>query len=94
MFNWATFDIIGDLAYGNQFGCLERSSYHPWVKLIFKHVEGMAINNSVSKFPAATLLLQLFTPKQVARDVQVHHEFNEAQVAKRLAVKEARPDFM
>ncbi|KAL6808131.1 cytochrome P450 [Trichoderma camerunense] len=32
--NWATFDIIGDLGFGSSFGCLEGSSYNPWVALI------------------------------------------------------------
>ena len=33
-YNWTTFDIIGDLAFGDSFGCLENASYHPFVKLI------------------------------------------------------------
>ncbi|KAF9891541.1 hypothetical protein FE257_004008 [Aspergillus nanangensis] len=93
-YNWATFDIIGDLAYGDPFGCLETSSYHPWVKLIFKHIKGLAINNSVAKYPFANTLLKLLMPKEVARDIHVHHEFNKAKVAKRLAVTEQRLDFM
>jgi cytochrome P450 len=93
-YNWTTFDIIGDLAYGDPFGCLETSSYHPWIKLIFKHLNGMAINNSVSKFPLARFLLKFFTPKRIVKDVEQHHEFNKAKVAKRLSVQEPRPDFM
>lgn len=34
-FNFATFDVIGDLAFGEPFGCLENSTYHPWVALVF-----------------------------------------------------------
>ena len=30
-----TFDIIGDLAFGEPFGCLETSQNHGWIKLIF-----------------------------------------------------------
>ncbi|RYP36843.1 hypothetical protein DL767_003233 [Monosporascus sp. MG133] len=32
--NWTTFDVIGDLGFGSAFGCLEKSDYHPWVRLI------------------------------------------------------------
>lgn len=34
-FNYTTFDIIGDLAFRQPFGCLEKSDHHPWVKPIF-----------------------------------------------------------
>ncbi|KAJ5648686.1 cytochrome P450 [Penicillium lividum] len=93
-YNWTTFDIIGDLAYADPFGCLQTSSYHPWVKLIFKHIKGLAINNSVAKFPFAQSLLKLMMPKEVAKDIRAHHEFNQAKVAKRLSLKDPRPDFM
>ncbi|KAI0525454.1 cytochrome P450 [Xylaria bambusicola] len=35
-YNYATFDIIGDLSLGSEggFGCLQQSEYHPWVSLI------------------------------------------------------------
>ncbi|RYP69226.1 hypothetical protein DL771_006194 [Monosporascus sp. 5C6A] len=32
--NWTTFDVIGDLGFGSSFGCLEKSDYHPWIRLI------------------------------------------------------------
>ena len=37
-FNFATFDVIGDLAFGEPFGCLAESRYHPWVGAIFAGV--------------------------------------------------------
>ena len=33
-YNWTTFDIIGDLAFGEPFGCLQNANYHPSVKAI------------------------------------------------------------
>jgi cytochrome P450 len=30
-YNWTTFDIIGELAFAEPFGCLETASWHPWV---------------------------------------------------------------
>jgi cytochrome P450 len=35
-YTWTTFDVIGDLSFGVEggFGCLNNTSYHPWVKLI------------------------------------------------------------
>lgn len=33
-YNWTTFDIISDLAFGEPFGSLDRAEYDPFVKLI------------------------------------------------------------
>lgn len=33
--NWYTFDLVGELALGEPFGCLEETRDHPWVVLIF-----------------------------------------------------------
>lgn len=41
--NWTTFDIIGDLAFGSSFGCLENSNYHPWVKLFTGFIRQMSV---------------------------------------------------
>ncbi|KAK1757808.1 isotrichodermin C-15 hydroxylase [Echria macrotheca] len=34
-YNWTTFDITGDLIFGQTFGCLAGSEYHPWIAYIF-----------------------------------------------------------
>jgi hypothetical protein len=39
-----TFDVMGDLVFGESFGCLDSSDYHPWVKLIFDSVKLGAFN--------------------------------------------------
>lgn len=42
-YNFTTFDVIGDLAFGESFGCLENARYDPFVSLII----GAVKNNSV-----------------------------------------------
>ncbi|KAL7929313.1 cytochrome P450 [Trichoderma chlorosporum] len=48
-YNYTTFDIIGDLAFGEPFYCLEKSDYHPWVALIFSGVNNFSF---ISDLPA------------------------------------------
>jgi cytochrome P450 len=38
--NYFAFDLIGDLAMGESFGCMESSAYHPWVKMIYNYLKG------------------------------------------------------
>lgn len=49
--NWAIFDIIGDLAFGESFGCLQAGEYHPWVALVFDNVKAVSFMTSIRQFP-------------------------------------------
>jgi hypothetical protein len=40
--NWTTFDIIGNLAFGSDFGCLQGSDWHPWVKMMAVNIKVVA----------------------------------------------------
>ncbi|KAI8965007.1 putative cytochrome P450 [Daldinia sp. FL1419] len=42
-YNWTTFDVVGDLVFGQSFHCLENIEYHPWIDTIFKSVHFGAI---------------------------------------------------
>ncbi|KAI1155572.1 putative cytochrome P450 [Nemania diffusa] len=44
-YTWTTFDLIGDLSLGSDggFGCLQNSSYHPWVRLIHESIRQQGI---------------------------------------------------
>ncbi|TGJ86238.1 hypothetical protein E0Z10_g2557 [Xylaria hypoxylon] len=42
-YSWTTFDIIGDLVFGESFGCLEDSAYHSWVQNMPKVVKENAL---------------------------------------------------
>ena len=48
---WTTFDIIGDLAFGEPFGCLETGNYHLWVSLIFDTVQAVSVMGAIKQFP-------------------------------------------
>jgi hypothetical protein len=44
--NFTTFDIIGDLAFGEPFGCLKNEKFHDWVALIFETIKIGAIEQA------------------------------------------------
>ncbi|TGO43142.1 hypothetical protein BHYA_0003g00960 [Botrytis hyacinthi] len=41
--NFFTMDIIGDLAFGAPFGCLEKGEYHHWVRTLSRYLKGISI---------------------------------------------------
>lgn len=93
-YNWCTFDIISDLAFGEPFGCLQNSNYHPWVSAIFGAVKQNALLGLIGRYTLLAPLLQLLIPQSVRRKAQEHLELTHAKVDKRLALPTPRPDFI
>ena len=93
-FNFTTFDIIGDLAFGDSFGCLRDSRYHPWITMIFSNIKTLAWSQLADMIPGAHSLLMKLAPKEIIKQAYEHVELCKRQANKRLAEKTDRPDFM
>jgi cytochrome P450 len=93
-YNYTTFDIIGDLAFGEPFGCLQESTYHPWVDLIFKSIKSIAFDSSFRRMGILYDFLLLFAPKSMMDKFKQHKELSEEKVRKRLSIDTDRKDFM
>jgi cytochrome P450 len=88
--NFTTFDIIGDLTFGSPFGCLENSSYHPWVQAIFNANAAFGVLTAI-KWHAPVLLKII---RYISNAQQNHEAFVREKVDERLAMDTYRPDFM
>ncbi|KAH7016402.1 cytochrome P450 ClCP1 [Microdochium trichocladiopsis] len=93
-YNWTTFDIIGDLAFGEPFGCLENSTTHPWVELIFTMARAGTIIQSLGSFPKVRDFLLWCVPKSVSKDMVAHEDMAVAKIRRRMAVGNERPDLI
>ncbi|KAM0806625.1 putative Cytochrome P450 [Seiridium cardinale] len=93
-YNYTTFDIIGDLAFGEPFGCLEGSTYHPWVAAVFLRIKYIAISRSLGRYPFGRILNKLANLSGLAGKKQQHDELSKIKLQKRLAAKTDRPDFV
>ncbi|KAF4461041.1 cytochrome P450 [Fusarium albosuccineum] len=93
-YNWTTFDIIGDLAFGEPFGCLKDSTYHAWVSLIFDRIRANAFNNVLRKYPFSEFMIKMLVSKETARKFRAHIELTKEKVGRRLATEDTRHDFM
>jgi len=51
---------MGDLVFGESFGCLEKSDYHPWVKLIFDSVKSSSYIRCSKYWSWLTPIIQYF----------------------------------
>ena len=92
-YNWTTFDIIGDLSFGEPFGCLQDAAYHQWVALIFKFVKGGAVFQACAYYPTIKKLLRKMIPKSVRAIRDAHRAVTHDKVSRRVQASASRPDF-
>ena len=92
-FNYTTFDIIGDLAFGEPFGCLESSTYHPWVSQLFPYLKTVAFVALVDSWVPMKYWLP-WTPKFLIRTMSEHMAMTKEKVERRLAAETSRKDFI
>jgi cytochrome P450 len=97
-FDWTTFDIVGNLAFGESFGCLENSKSHPWVDILFDSMKYIPIMQALQDFPFFTvlkpLLFAIFMPSDMLKNRQTSVEFSRKAVNKRISLGTERPDFI
>ncbi|KAK1147973.1 hypothetical protein N8T08_000489 [Aspergillus melleus] len=74
-YNLTTFDLIGDLAFGEPFGGLETSTYHDWVSTVFESVKFIPFLKAKDSYPVLCKVLLSFLPKSLleARKIQIEH---------------------
>lgn len=93
-YNYTTFDIIGDLAFGEPFGCLENNTYHTWVELIFSLVKTNALLGLIGRYPYLSALLKYMIPPGTRRNGEKASQLARIKVEKRLGIETSRPDFI
>jgi cytochrome P450 len=92
-YNFCTFDVIGDLAFGEPFDCLKNSDYHEWVKLIFSHLKFGTYANVARRIPGTKYVLPRITPKRVMNQRNWHMQLTKEKVMGRLQKSNERVDF-
>ncbi|EUC26939.1 hypothetical protein COCCADRAFT_42157 [Bipolaris zeicola 26-R-13] len=94
-FNFFSFDVIGDLSFGESFGNMERKEFHPWIATI---MEFFVAQHDMAHFRRAYPLLEaMLDPvvKAFAANIIVKHDvFMRTQIEKRLALEPSREDFI
>lgn len=95
-YNLTTFDLIGDLAFGQSFGGLENSQYHFWVSTIFDSVRAIQFVKVKDVYPMLFQFIKPFISRDLASARQRQQDYSKAVVQKRLANPEPTDlvDFM
>lgn len=93
-YNFATFDLIGHLALGQPFGCLESGVYHPWVKKIFNSIKTISFTQALVRLGLRSCI-PFMIPANLKKATQEHWQFTEHAAGARLDAKDTNSqDFM
>ncbi|KAK7209883.1 hypothetical protein V2G26_017061 [Clonostachys chloroleuca] len=92
-YNWTTFDIIGDLAFGESFRCLQDSDYHPWVSLIFKRIRSNSVAVCARRWGWLYKVVLAFLDQSGSHAVGAHVRLVEEKLRARASMDTIRPDY-
>jgi cytochrome P450 len=85
MFNFTTFDIMGDFTFGESLHMLDKAEYDPWVNIIFKNVKrGVKLNLIDNYYPLAGRVVRALLGKTLERMQREHFGYCVTRVTKRL----------
>ncbi|KAI0199683.1 cytochrome P450 [Astrocystis sublimbata] len=93
-FNFITFDIFGDLGFGESFNCLHDSRYHPWIALLFNSVKAASFIVATRFYPLLQSILLRCIPPSLKKVQQRHFQQIADKVDRRLNFELERPDIM
>lgn len=81
--NFTTFDIVGDLALGESFHCLEESKYHGWVAILFTQFKAAGLFMSL-RFFGLDKPLRMVLPKSFLKKRAEHAKYSKDRIHHRL----------
>jgi cytochrome P450 len=96
-FNFTTFDIIGELTFGESFDCLEQNEMHPWVALIFSAMRAGEIIRFFIKYPLTRSIVMLLIGKTLSKKRADHLALTMEKTMRRTALGpegHGKKDFM
>lgn len=93
-YQWTAFDVIGDLTFGDKFGCLQNQKLHPWVASLCSVLEHIIYVAACNRFHLTKRILPLLIPKQVKQKLLYNWNLTAEKVGERIELGTDKPDFM
>ncbi|KAL1597930.1 hypothetical protein SLS60_008418 [Paraconiothyrium brasiliense] len=82
-FNFVLFDIIGDLCFGESFGCLEKCEYEPWMDQMAASIKLNYLSINIRHFPIINSMLKPLAGFLVPPEIMKQHmDYRDRATAK------------
>ena len=93
-YQYATFDIIGDLCFGESFHCLDKGENHPWIATIYKNIKSAKIIGAAQCFPPTESLMRALIPASIQTKMRKTFAWSQSMITQRMEQKTERADIM
>ncbi|KAK1701056.1 cytochrome P450 [Colletotrichum godetiae] len=91
LYNFATFDIMADLTFGEPLLLLKRGDYTPWVRNVFAGLKFVIYGLVFLEIPVLGPLVQAVTSAPLRKKAQEHTDFAGQLVDRRLRERQEHP---
>ncbi|CAJ2505109.1 Uu.00g125030.m01.CDS01 [Anthostomella pinea] len=93
-FIYLGFDIMGEMAFGESFGCLDREASHPWLDLMLGLMHSVTVMDNLRRYPMLVKLAQCIPSKWTIgfRDQMI--QYGKNQTVARLQKQDKQDDFL
>lgn len=92
LLNFATFDVMAELTFGQNLGMLAKNEYSPWVTAIVESLKLLPVMAMINYYPILTALFARFEPKFIREQRRNHCMMSQDLVNKRLEDGSNQPD--
>nr|QSG30344.1 CYP65EY1 [Hormonema carpetanum] len=83
--NFFTFDVTGQLVFGESFGCLDGSAYHVWIKVIFNSIRAFMFFRCTKYWSITSALTPYLLTKDMMKRRRDHRDMSVAKANQRKA---------
>ncbi|KAK4210068.1 cytochrome P450 [Rhypophila decipiens] len=88
-----TFDILGEMAFGEGFDCVQNEKHHAWMDLILKHLFEVTLVDNLRRIKLLHFLGTWLLPSLTEGVREQHAGYSRQKVQKRLDAETPRQDF-
>ncbi|KAI3199307.1 hypothetical protein CBS147311_6036 [Penicillium roqueforti] len=93
-FEMLAFDIVGEMAFGESFHCIENGKPHHWSEMVTSHVFIATLVDNLRRYPLFNYIGVFILPKLTFSVRNRHSQFSRDKVARRLESQSSRKDFL
>ena len=83
------FDILGEMSFGESFGCVQSEKVHGWIDILLRNVKEVIIADNLRRVRVLELIGKWLLPWVVSGVRNKHADFSRAKVQKRLEAEAA-----
>ena len=92
-YDYTTFDILGDLSFGEPFDCLRDSRYHPTIQRLFESAKEWTFLRSMFTYPLLASMFRYMIPSILIPNLREYFQLGQEKINRRLETETSRPDF-